>query len=341
MALRHNPLHRIERWVGTHFRAAALWEVGVFILVRHRTGPVLCESLEWQKGLLDNIQRGKDILDQDTIEMQHEEHSSTEEDAFEAEAESDAAFMEELDRLYFKRFAGGEGSNPEDVIRDGREDAEEEEFNTPEADVVDGDAGRAGFATYITPGSGRSAASESETPAAPGADALNNQYVRIIHTNGVHHIALVSCNCHGHTELPLNLMYARLVPTSFSRIRTLFTADLLDQFRYANLEMKASAWQFFQMLRRTTRPMAPSTVVNFYHELRRMSRLWRWMKRLKWAGYGHKAADPMRPVPGELVPFCPACPQDGINIPTNWRNDPQRYLLCNYQSYALTSPYNS
>jgi hypothetical protein len=143
-------------------------------------------------------------------------------------------------------------------------------------------------------------------------------------------MALVSCNCHEHTELPLNLMYARLVPTSFTRIRTLFTADVLDQFRYANLEMKASAWQFFQMLRRTTMPMAPSTVVNFYHELRRMSRLWRWMKRLKWAGYGHKVADPMRPDPGELVPFCPACPQDGINIPANWRNDPQRYWLKTY-----------
>jgi hypothetical protein len=122
-------------------------------------------------------------------------------------------------------------------------------------------------------------------------------------------------------------MYARLVPTSFTRVRTLFTVEVLDQFRYANLEMKASAWQFFQMLRRNTMPLAPATVINFYHELRRMSRLWRWMKRLKWAGYRHKVADPMKPDLGELVPFCPACPQEGINIPADWRNDPQPYVL--------------
>ncbi|KAF8800765.1 hypothetical protein BYT27DRAFT_7031060, partial [Phlegmacium glaucopus] len=30
-----SPLHRIERWTGTHFRRAALWEVGTYILVRH------------------------------------------------------------------------------------------------------------------------------------------------------------------------------------------------------------------------------------------------------------------------------------------------------------------
>jgi hypothetical protein len=195
-------------------------------------------------------------------------------------------------------------------------DVDEEEAQEPDAEVVDGEAGRSGFSSYIT--------SESDAPAAPSADALNNQYVRVIHTNGVHHIALVSCTCHGHAELPFDLMFGRLVPTSFSRIRTLFTADVLDQFRYANLEMKASAYQFFQMLRRNTSPMAPATVVNFYHELRRMSRLWRWMKRQKWAGYGHKTADPMKPEPGELVQFCPACPQDGINIPINWRNDTRR-----------------
>jgi hypothetical protein len=82
-------------------------------------------------------------------------------------------------------------------------------------------------------------------------------------------------------------------------------------------------------------------VINFYHELRRLSRLWRWVKRIKWAGYGHSSRppmvpsdnnlmelsqqDPMAPSPGELAVFCPACPQPGINLPINWKEDGERY----------------
>jgi len=71
-------------------------------------------------------------------------------------------------------------------------------------------------------------------------------------------------------------------------------------------------------------PMAPAEVVNFYQALRRLSRTWRWMKKLKWAGFGHKQADAMTPAPGELSVFCPACPQPGINLAENWQSDPRR-----------------
>jgi hypothetical protein len=43
------------------------------------------------------------------------------------------------------------------------------------------------------------------------------------------------------------------------------------------------------------------------------------MKKLKWAGYGHKTGDPNSPNSGELANFCPACPQPGINLPLNWK----------------------
>ena len=33
-----NPFHRIECWTGTHFRKAALWEVGVYLLLPHQHG---------------------------------------------------------------------------------------------------------------------------------------------------------------------------------------------------------------------------------------------------------------------------------------------------------------
>jgi len=70
--------------------------------------------------------------------------------------------------------------------------------------------------------------------------------------------------------------------------------------------------------------MAPAEVVDLYNEFRRMTRLWRWMKKLKWAGYGHNGKRLSHVEPGELANYCPTCPQPGINLPEDWKNDPNR-----------------
>ena len=101
---------------------------------------------------------------------------------------------------------------------------------------------------------------------------------------------------------------------------------VLDDFRLANLECKASAYQYFQKLHCPSSPMFPEGVPSLYAELRRMSRIWRWMKKLKWAGFGHKAQETTDANPGELANFCPACPQPGINVAEAWMDDPQKYL---------------
>jgi hypothetical protein len=160
----------------------------------------------------------------------------------------------------------------------------------------------------------------------PTTDALNNQFLRIVDSNGIHNIAVVYCTCRGRENTHSDLMAAGYVPTSFSRYRTLFTHASLNDFRISNLECKASAYQYFQKLRRQTSPMSPESVPDLYHELRRMSRLWRWMKKLKWAGVVHKSETVINAAPGELANFCPACPQAGINLPEEWPTDPQRYL---------------
>ncbi|KAF8799827.1 hypothetical protein BYT27DRAFT_7016783, partial [Phlegmacium glaucopus] len=151
-------------------------------------------------------------------------------------------------------------------------------------------------------------------------------YLRVVHSNGLHHIAMISCECRGHDVLPLDLFAAQLLPASFKRIKTLFTAQVLDMYRLCNLELKASAYQFYQLLRRLTRPMAPAEVINLYREFRRMSRVWRWMKKLKWARYAGTNKKVNEVKAGELAIYCPACPQPGINIPEDWKDDPARHL---------------
>ena len=152
-------------------------------------------------------------------------------------------------------------------------------------------------------------------------------YICVVHTNGIHNLAMISCECRGHDVLPCDLLAVGLMPASFQRIQTVFTAQVLDYFHLCNLELKASAYQLYHLLQHLTCPMAPARVVNLYREFRRMSRLWRWMKHLKWAGYGSTTKKASDVSAGQLTIFCPACPQSGINIPDNWIDDPSRQVL--------------
>jgi len=142
----------------------------------------------------------------------------------------------------------------------------------------------------------------------PTSNALDNTYVRVIHTNGVHHLAMVACRCRGSANVPLDLLGGGLMPASFDHIKTLFSTAVLNHFRLCNLELKASAYQFYQLICHMTQPLAPASVANLYHELCRMSCLWTWMKKLKWAGYGHNNKDTTNSDAGELANFCLACP---------------------------------
>ena len=148
------------------------------------------------------------------------------------------------------------------------------------------------------------------------------------HTNGIHHIALLTCNCHGAEAVDADLMYCWLVPATFSNYRTLFTFAVLDDFQISNLECKASAYQYFQKLQRQTCLMALARTPNLYQELLRISPVWRWLKKKKWAGHGHMLSKFNQVAPGELANFCPACPQPGINLPADWIHDPLRYMWC-------------
>jgi hypothetical protein len=334
-----SPLHRVEVWNGLFFRPAALWETGVYILIKHHlhdSGTSLCDTLTFQRNFLERYHRGRDDVEQEQVGQEHVNPSgsdsastftvpnvSNEGESFEKDARDDVRFERRMDALYG------------DV--DGREmddDDEEGEDDTVDAPSLPSDYMPDG--TFNGPQSGTQSwprpSPNDATPSTvgediPHGDSLNNPYVRVVHTNGIHHLALVHCNCQGPEVTHCDIMAQSLIPTSFTRYRTLFTHAVLDDFRITNLECKASAYQYFQKIKRHTSSMFPDTVPNLYHELRRMSRLWRWMKKLKWAGFGHRTEETTKAEPGELANFCPACPQPGINISQTWHLDPQRYVI--------------
>jgi len=358
-----SPLHKIQAWTGTFFRSAELWEVGVYILLPHSAGPPLCQWLQFQQEMLERFQRQKDtseqVPDQHTYEGPDNDmsgqrtptdHSPTPElqHSFEADLEFEADLTRQLNGLYQQTHGTDKyHGQVENVLEeDDDENLDNEDDEGPDHPGLDympttldlgitreASDGAAMFGSgaaaenaedpSLNPGRAYSA----EPAEMPRTDAFSNHYVRVVHINGIHHLALVHCACGGREATHCNLMAERLMPTSFRRYRTLFTHTVLDDFRLANLECKASAYQYFQKLRRHSSPMFLQGVPNLYTELRRMSRIWRWLKKLKWAGFGHKDEETTDANPGELANFCPACPQPGINVAESWMDDPQRYLI--------------
>ena len=136
-----------------------------------------------------------------------------------------------------------------------------------------------------------------------------------------------SSSCHGADNIPLDLVTSHLLPASFTHIQTLFTMLSMDYFRLCNLELKALAYQFYQLIHRLTTPIGNAEIVNLYHEFRRMLWLWQWMKKLKWASYGHNQQDPTQPSPGALATYCSMCPQPGINLLETWKSDRNWFVI--------------
>ncbi|PPQ93027.1 hypothetical protein CVT25_006240 [Psilocybe cyanescens] len=163
---------------------------------------------------------------------------------------------------------------------------------------------------------------DSVHPSFPVADGLNNIYVRILQTNSIHHMAMVTCQYRGENLVPMDLVACWLLPASFKKIWTLFSVQLMDHFCLCNLELKATAYQFYQLIHRMTTPIGQTKIVNVYHEFCSLEVL----KKLRWAEYGHKAEDPHNPPAGSLSLYCPTCPQPGINLPTDWKDDPNWLL---------------
>jgi CxC2 like cysteine cluster associated with KDZ transposases len=274
----------------------------VYLLVQHVAKEVPCTSLDWQKEMLERLQLSKDDEEQRRLST----------------ASGGLVPM-----------APNADNNPASVglsIEDLEDDHKEDDQDNSEDDVamLDSIHGYLGDADADASAWASAAARTLLSPNTPRHDSLSNRYCRVVHVNGIHHIALVTCACHGSEAVHADLMYCRLVPATFSRYRTLFTVAVLDDFRISNLECKASAYQYFQKLRRLTCPMAPARAPNLYQELLRMARVWRWLKKKKWAGHGHATDDFTKAAPGELANFCPACPQPGINLPQNWKDDPNR-----------------
>ncbi|KAI6140452.1 hypothetical protein BKA82DRAFT_3987469 [Pisolithus tinctorius] len=147
----------------------------------------------------------------------------------------------------------------------------------------------------------------------PNLQAPKNQSCLIVvHTNGIHYCNVRYCRCPGAEDSHIQLMWAGMFPATTKAARTAFTFQVLDGFVQDNVECGTSVMNFYSKLCHITSNAFPHLVPDRYRELLRVARMWWLLKLLKWQGSHTSAEDAS---PRELVLFCPAYPQPGINIP--------------------------
>ena len=169
-----------------------------------------------------------------------------------------------------------------------------------------------------------------------GYDELQCPILTVVDTTGIHEIRTRVCRCHPPTINPLykQLIDMGLYPSSTERPRTVFTFRVLHHFDLTNLEGKTSAWHYYSTLRRLSSNVFPEAFADRYRELMRALRQWRDLTNRRRAGLPFDRNPELNA--GSLALFCPACPQPGVNLPANWKDDTEQYV---HRSHGLKHPF--
>lgn len=161
--------------------------------------------------------------------------------------------------------------------------------------------------------------------AKPKLDSDQCPVLTIVDITGIHELRTRFCRCTPHESNPLShqLLSMGLFPSSMKNPRMVFTFRLLDDINLINLESKTSTFKYFKKLRRLTSNVFPHMVTDRYRELLRVLRQWRDVQSQQCAGELYRPEGTVL-ADGELGLFCAACPQPGLNIPDDWRDDKQK-----------------
>ncbi|KAJ7880130.1 hypothetical protein B0H13DRAFT_2542393 [Mycena leptocephala] len=154
-------------------------------------------------------------------------------------------------------------------------------------------------------------------PCAAPVRAAGDDFV-IIGSQTIDEVGLDYCGCGTARSKPIQLLQMRLYPATGTNPRSAATFAVLDRYAHMNLESKCSAYEFYKSLAHETNN------TERYEEFLRMTRQWHHLHLLKRAGVGHNPSEDRigSTKPGECALLCPACPQPGKNLPTDWDKVP-------------------
>jgi hypothetical protein len=144
----------------------------------------------------------------------------------------------------------------------------------------------------------------------------------VLHTNGIHDIAVQYCGCTRAIPHHHQLLRRGLYPATQLSVKTCASFELLDLLHKLALTTKSSTYDFYRALEKMTDNTGLRASRSRYRTLMRMVIQWRHLKMLKWGGRAHDPTGVLGTVPGELAVLCPSCPRPGINLPDGWDSAP-------------------
>ncbi|KAF4622330.1 hypothetical protein D9613_009070 [Agrocybe pediades] len=144
----------------------------------------------------------------------------------------------------------------------------------------------------------------------------------VIHSNGIHDIALDYCGCEKAQPRTVQLLRRFWYPATGVFPQTAATVQVLKSYRLLAFEAKTSTYEFYNSLARLTDNTGLLKHKERYHEFMRMYRQWCILSMAKRAGRGHDEKGITATSPGECAVLCPACPQPEKNMPSDWKEAP-------------------
>ncbi|PPQ76891.1 hypothetical protein CVT26_000661 [Gymnopilus dilepis] len=145
----------------------------------------------------------------------------------------------------------------------------------------------------------------------------------VLHTNGIHEVAIQYCGCNRAIAIHLQLLRRRLYPSSQINPKNCVSFDLLRLLHHLALATKASTYDFYRGLEKSTDGVGVNTPKSRYRALLRSALQWRHLKLLKRGGRGNDPSGVQGTQNGELAIRCPSCPWPGVNLVDDWDKAPQ------------------
>ncbi|PPQ82216.1 hypothetical protein CVT26_009177 [Gymnopilus dilepis] len=145
----------------------------------------------------------------------------------------------------------------------------------------------------------------------------------VLHTNGIHEVAIQYCGCARAIPQHIQLLRRRLYPSSQLVVKNCATFELLRHLHYLSLTTKASTYDFYRALEKSTNNTGVNVPKSRYRALLRTVLQWRHLKMLKWAGRGNDPTGVKGTKNGELGIRCPSCPWPDINLDDTWDKVPE------------------
>ncbi|KIY60722.1 hypothetical protein CYLTODRAFT_495541 [Cylindrobasidium torrendii FP15055 ss-10] len=149
--------------------------------------------------------------------------------------------------------------------------------------------------------------------------------VLVMHTNGIHRVNIQWCECDRSNGDTRWRQATRMgwYPGSWLRPKTFATFECLRLFRLLNVVARCNVRDFVTTLERMTDSLRITFVPDRYKIFGWMYRQFVYLKRMARSGLGHVKGGPRKAGWGAAAVRCWACPRPGVNLPDDWRDEPE------------------